>query len=477
MSLEPALTGGRWVQHGRTIVVDLEPGSARALDELQEEVPLHRALTARDVMDPRIDVPAQYALMRLSKRSPAERAAAAAMLDAVRSGRLAGIYKEDQRVPALRAQGMGRGWWQLLRLGQDATIVVDRNPAVAPILIFRNAVRSNPARLDPALLAVWAALLRFFSGGFPVLVRHPVRGYVWVTYPGLAAPPTLRTVSALAPTSPLPPQAPLTYVANTTRVPNRWICHLEMDFGQDPGPPLVMGKKIIVQGTGLLIGRRHVLTAGHCLLTHFGPTTNVLGSPISPIQPVDITVTPALNGDKEPFPKINVSGKASRTSARWSSSNATDNAADFGLITLPQPLDSKLEFWARQNTRIAALKDKALQGKKLTAAGYPSHKCPPVLPFPLVCPTNGFLGTSQWQATGDIVSLDPDTLEYLVESDNGMSGGPVWMDDGKLLHLAGIHARKLVGPPGVRAGGVRVTAKLLREVGKWMRADGALPGF
>jgi V8-like Glu-specific endopeptidase len=459
-------TGGAWVRQGGRIVLDL--GAQEIEGELQEEV-----LAAQQVIDTRIDVHAQYALMRMS-RNPDTAAAAAAMLAAVKSGRLGGIDKEDQQVPALRARGMGLGWWQLLQRWQDATVVFDRNPASAPLLVFRDSVRSIPSRLDPALLGAWTALTRIFSGGFPVLVRHPVKDYVWVSHPGLAPRSPLRTVAALAP---LPPPTPLAHIGNTTQVPNRWICHLEMDFGPDTTPPIVMGRRIKAQATGFLIGRRHVLTAGHCLVTHFGPKVDVLGSPIAPINPVSVTVTPAFNVNRTPFGKLTVAGTAVRASARWVSSNATDESADFGLITLSQPFDPPVEFWSQQNTRIAFLTDQTLKGKKLTCAGYPGNKCPPVVPFPLICPQNGFLGTSQWGASGSVVTLTADNLEYLIESNSGLSGSPVWLDDGKLLHLAGIHTKLLASPPGVRAAGVRITGKLLQEVRGWMKADKVTPTF
>ena len=57
--------------------------------------------SARDLIHPHIDPDAQKALRRLMIATPD---AGFGMFDAVRSGRLAGIYGENQQVPALRAQ-------------------------------------------------------------------------------------------------------------------------------------------------------------------------------------------------------------------------------------------------------------------------------------------------------------------------------------------------------------------------------------
>jgi hypothetical protein len=78
------------------------------------------------------------------------------MLGAVKSGALGGIYKEDQQVPALRAKRQGRGWWQVIPKGEDAHLF--EAPPESPLIVFRDPVRSNAARLDTALRKVWARL-------------------------------------------------------------------------------------------------------------------------------------------------------------------------------------------------------------------------------------------------------------------------------------------------------------------------------
>lgn len=104
------------------------------------------------VIDPRIDVHAQYALLRMSK-NPGTAGVAADMLAAVKSGQIGGIYKEDQYVPAQLAKRNGLGWWQLVQAGEDAVLVFDgSNPAAPPLIVFRSVARFSPSRLDPALI-------------------------------------------------------------------------------------------------------------------------------------------------------------------------------------------------------------------------------------------------------------------------------------------------------------------------------------
>jgi hypothetical protein len=125
--------------------------------ELEGELSTPVTATPAGVIDARIDVFAQRALLRMAKSpDPAARADASAMLGAVKSGVLAGIYKEDEQVPALRARRVGTSWWLVIPKGQDAAVL--REPGAAPLIVFRDSARSNAARLDPALRKAWASL-------------------------------------------------------------------------------------------------------------------------------------------------------------------------------------------------------------------------------------------------------------------------------------------------------------------------------
>jgi phosphatidylserine/phosphatidylglycerophosphate/cardiolipin synthase-like enzyme len=117
----------------------------------------------RSVIDPRIDVHAQFAIQRMRKSAPP---AAQAILADVKSGALGGIYKEDEAVPARAAKRHGRGWWEIIPSSQAAVLLLDAAApfSAPPLIVFRDGVRSDPAKLDPALLAAWRSFRLWRAG-------------------------------------------------------------------------------------------------------------------------------------------------------------------------------------------------------------------------------------------------------------------------------------------------------------------------
>ena len=106
-----------------------------------------------------IDVFAQKAIVRLSK-NPLTAADAHALLDAVKSRELRGIFIENQKGPALRAQKLGTWYGKLIPAGEDAVVVLAPPGSPEPPLIaFRDRVKAKPARLDPALVKASRKLL------------------------------------------------------------------------------------------------------------------------------------------------------------------------------------------------------------------------------------------------------------------------------------------------------------------------------
>jgi hypothetical protein len=134
------------------------------------------------VIDKRIDVAAQYALMRMFKGDPTERVDASDILSAVKSGALGGIYQEDQKAPALRAQSLGT-WWGTILPKPAGPVRVDgvcmlEPREKPPIIAMRRKAETNPAAYDLALQNAWATC------GIP---PSPVRPYQ--TSPGIPLPP------------------------------------------------------------------------------------------------------------------------------------------------------------------------------------------------------------------------------------------------------------------------------------------------
>ena len=82
-------------------------------------------------------------------------------------------------------------------------------------------------------------------------------------------------------------------VSKTADVPYRFICALDLFF-PDPDNP---SRLIRLRGTGTLIGPRHVLTAGHCLVAYVkGSAGTRKRTRVS-----DIRVSPGRSGNFNPF--------------------------------------------------------------------------------------------------------------------------------------------------------------------------------
>jgi len=97
--------------------------------------------TPNPVIDPRIDVSAQRALMTMLNSSPTDRAIASMIISEVKSGGLRGLYQEDQQVPAMIARSVNKGWWQLLSPGQNSRAIGDLSINPCTFVFRRNLTR------------------------------------------------------------------------------------------------------------------------------------------------------------------------------------------------------------------------------------------------------------------------------------------------------------------------------------------------
>ena len=198
--------------------------------------------------------------------------------------------------------------------------------------------------------------------GVPVLVPNARYGSIWVITRRRS--PVVSAVRA-----PMVVELSSTPVANTLQVPFRWICLLEGHFSDSVFTKAAMA-------TGFLISPRHVLTCGHCL------TTRIALGGVTSVRKMDsVKVTPGRSGSQAPLGSSAVTTAAAiRVSDAWERSNATDLDADFGLLTLPQPMPRPGDFWNGGGVPRMAPSPTLAAGTVVRTAGYPRANCPTDLP-------------------------------------------------------------------------------------------------
>lgn len=311
------------------------------------------------------------------------------------------------------------------------------------------------------------------SASYPVLIKRPGVGYTW-TVPGSvpAAPAAEAEYEQIA----FPVSLP---VLDSQQPPYKWICSLEVDFGPEVLPgPIVTGKRILARGSGTLISSRHVLTAGHVVLTQGPEKKDIFGTPVdSTLAALSVTVIPGRDGGKVPAvePQGRLVATKTRVSPAWKQSNATNRAFDYGLITLAEPLPSNYGFWSTGPTRILPQPDSALKDKIARCSGYPASSCPPPDPA-LNVPCNAMTrGTVQFQMSGGVTDVTPELLETEMKIAGGHSGSPTWLlNQAGAMNLVGIASASKIQSPEIA---VRIRSALLEKIRAWMIEDGIRPTF
>lgn len=131
------------------------------------EVPTPEPWKTTDIIDSRIDVSAQYSLMRMFGGTLFERFTASQILSAVKDGRIGGIYIADQKVPALRAREAGGSWWTMVPDGLSS-VCYEQPAGKPPLIVMRKGVETKPDVVDSSVAdAFW-----FCNVG-----EAPARGY------------------------------------------------------------------------------------------------------------------------------------------------------------------------------------------------------------------------------------------------------------------------------------------------------------
>jgi glutamyl endopeptidase len=187
-------------------------------------------------------------------------------------------------------------------------------------------------------------------------------------------------------------------IGNTTAYPWRTIGEIAGEFAS------TNGTTVIRRGTGVLIGTKTVLTAGHVLVKNrqWGDNT---------------TFTPGKDGSDEPYGKIKVSRKRVK-SQYW---NDEDSNYDIALIILAEPVGNQTDYM-----RIEVKQTSFFDDAGLNVAGYP-----------------GDLGSSQklYHAFGHSDGVYGNRIRHNADTASGESGAPVWVynKDENKRRLVGVH--------------------------------------
>jgi len=110
--------------------------------------------TTEDVIDDRIDHHAQSAMLRMFARGGTAAEDASAMLCAVKTRQLDGIYLPDQGTPARRAEAAGTGWWLIIPQG-SASACYKQPAGEAPLIAFARRIKDDRDALGSALSEAW----------------------------------------------------------------------------------------------------------------------------------------------------------------------------------------------------------------------------------------------------------------------------------------------------------------------------------
>lgn len=184
-------------------------------------------------------------------------------------------------------------------------------------------------------------------------------------------------------------------ITNLNGFPWRAICSLKITARD--GSPWI--------GTGWLIGRRTLITAGHCVYIHSR------GGWASKIE-----VIPGRNGSEQPFGSCVSS--SFRSVAGWT--ERQQRANDYAAIILPEncPFGDRLGFFG-----VANLDDAALNQMRVNLSGYPGDK-----------PSG-----TQWFHSLQIKAVNSTSFSYDIDTAGGQSGAPVWRLQNGVRHAVGIH--------------------------------------
>lgn len=221
----------------------------------------------------------------------------------------------------------------------------------------------------------------------------------------------------------------------TDKYPWRMIAALELR----PRAP----QTAIYIGTGWLIGRRTLLTAGHCVYSQ-SDFDGWIGR---------INVSPGRNGDRFPFGTVRATGFS--TLAKWMQTSDPDY--DIGCIHLAEPIGERTGWF-----KIASMTDAELANRLLNVSGYPGDR------------GNGRL---QFHHKNRVLHPAARRIYYDIDTYGGQSGSPVWIQNSPTAEpvAVGIHAYGVGGTPAalniVANSAPRLVPSLITTIRGWLAND------
>lgn len=234
-----------------------------------------------------------------------------------------------------------------------------------------------------------------------------------------------------------------TRVADTAMTPWRCICHLEVEYERGP----------VGFGTGFFVGPQTIATAAHVLVDR---RSNGWKNPRKALR---VRVLPGRNGTLAPYGYV-VSDRFKIPDV-WQEKDpdqAQAAVSDFAAIDLAnseteiaeQPLGARLGYFGMK--AYTAEEEEKVKLLFVNNAGYPMEADKPY-------------GTL-WYNAGRISKWTPEFVEYMVDTEAGQSGSPIYLFDEKTqeryvvaIHTTGDFVNR----------GLRITPQIFDAIRKWAK--------